>query len=471
MAAKLKFRYSFFIFPAIMLVTFLVAYFVLSYFNKQNKNLLDQSKHVFIHNNAIAIKINNKLYEIQKSFQDAVAIGDRDRLENVDDLADQFIDLSKQIQVDTDSSFDPLPITLLFQEYYQNARATSSLMIDSSISESVEKSISTMLNQYNDLQDKISSFEEKSKKLLENHLMNIDENNNRSAKVNLIVIFSAFFVSIIITFFVSRAVVIPFRELNEQLEKSNDQLYNKNEELLAAQEELKENIATKDKFFSIIAHDLRGPLGGFMQLTELMTEEFDSLSDDEKRSFADTLHKSSMKVYSLLENLLEWSRIQRGMIPYNPDRHRLSDIVINSTSTIIESAKSKSVNFHIDIASDQEVFCDENMIKTVVRNLSSNALKFTPSGGKVTISSIEDDGEVVVAIEDTGIGMSKKLKNDLFNISVNTSRPGTNGEASTGLGLILCKEFVEKHKGTIWIESKENEGSTFYFSLPPKFPK
>ncbi|MEI6435260.1 MAG: hybrid sensor histidine kinase/response regulator [Bacteroidota bacterium] len=233
--------------------------------------------------------------------------------------------------------------------------------------------------------------------------------------------------------------------------------------------ELQELNATKDKFFSIIAHDLRGPLGGLMGLTELMAEDSQDFSPLEKNDLMLELSHSARNIFNLLENLLEWSRMQRGQTAFKPSLLSLSEVVNECTKIVAESARNKTIEIVLNIPPQQEVFADTNMLQTVIRNLISNAIKFTPKDGKVIISSVAaENNAVVIAVKDIGIGMSNKILTNLFRLDINCGRSGTEGEPSTGLGLLLCKEFVEKHGGKIWVESEEGKGSIFYFTLKTK---
>ena len=237
---------------------------------------------------------------------------------------------------------------------------------------------------------------------------------------------------------------------------------NKNNEL-----KLIELNATKDKFFSIIAHDLRSPFNGFLGMTQIMTEELPSLTMAQVQKLATSMKKSATNLFSLLNNLLEWSQIQQGAIPINPEVIQLGVVVAGSIEMIQELAKNKGIEISTDIADGLEVFADQNMLQTVIRNLVSNAVKFTRKGGNVSISAkTTGDKNVEISVQDTGIGMSPEIVENLFRIDVKTNRKGTDGEPSAGLGLLLCKEFIEKHAGKIWVESEEGIGSTFYFTLP-----
>ena len=225
--------------------------------------------------------------------------------------------------------------------------------------------------------------------------------------------------------------------------------------------------AEKDKFFSIIAHDLRSPFNSFLGLTQIMAEDLPSLTMAQIQEIALKMSKSATNLFRLLENLLEWSQMKNGAFPFNPEVIQLRLIVDGCIDLIQESAKNKDIEITNDIALGIEVLADRNMIQTIIRNLLSNALKFTPKGGKVSLSAKASDNQSIeIAIRDSGIGMSRDLISQLFQIDKKTNRLGTENEPSSGLGLLLCKEFVEKQGGKIWVESEVGKGSTFSFSIP-----
>ena len=239
------------------------------------------------------------------------------------------------------------------------------------------------------------------------------------------------------------------------------------QEINLKNEQLRKINSEKDKFFSIIAHDLRSPFNGFLGLTEIMAKELSSLTSTEIQKIAVNLHNSATHLFRLLENLLHWARMKQGLIPFNPEVTALPPIVFESVEMVHDSAKSKRIRIHYDFADNIEVFADTNMLQTIIRNLVSNAIKFTPRGGQITLCGKENSNKnIEIAIKDNGIGMSPLLVEQLFRIDIQTGRRGTEDEPSTGLGLLLCKEFIEKHGGKIWVESIEGKGSTFIFTIP-----
>ena len=218
--------------------------------------------------------------------------------------------------------------------------------------------------------------------------------------------------------------------------------------------------AEKDKFFSILAHDLRGPLSAFVGATQIINEDIQTMEMKDIKDITLSMKTSATNIYTLLENLLEWSRMIRGGMDFVPVKIEACIDVLS------ESARKKQIALTFSVPDEIEVFADNPMLDTVIRNLVSNALKFTPIGGKVTLTAeLKIDHIVEIKVRDSGIGMTPGLKSKLFMISEKTSRRGTEGEPSTGLGLLLCKEFIEKNGGKIWVESEVGAGSTFSFSI------
>jgi signal transduction histidine kinase len=233
--------------------------------------------------------------------------------------------------------------------------------------------------------------------------------------------------------------------------------------------ELQKVNSEKDKFFSIIAHDLRSPFNGFLGLTQLMAEQLPTMTMEDIHLIAVSMQNSATNLFRLLENLLEWSRMEQGMIPFKPEEIQLRESADKSIAIVLENAHAKDIEIKISIASGIVVYADSNILQTVIRNIVSNAVKFTPKGGKIKVNAFTNgENRVQVSITDSGIGMKPDMLANLFKLDVPTGRPGTEGEASTGLGLILCKEFVEKHGCKLWAESEVGKGSTFSFTVPQK---
>lgn len=249
-----------------------------------------------------------------------------------------------------------------------------------------------------------------------------------------------------------------FRDITEQ-KRAELEIKERNEQLIKLN-------AEKDKFFSIIAHDLKGPFNGFLNLTELMADSTELFSPAEYIEYSKMLNEAARNLYKLLENLLEWAQVQKGAIDFTPKDSDLSKMVSQSIDTIFQRALQKKISIINEIIDTQKVYADEKMIGTVLRNLLSNAIKFTRTDGRAIIKSKWLDNDTIeVSVEDNGVGISEKDVNKLFKIEEKVSSKGTDGESSTGLGLLLCKEFIEMHGGKIWVESELGKGSKFKFTL------
>ncbi len=230
-------------------------------------------------------------------------------------------------------------------------------------------------------------------------------------------------------------------------------------------EQLKELVATKDKFFSIIAHDLKSPFNSILGLSEIIKNDAKYLDIATIEQYAGIIHSTSNNTFKLLENLLDWARIHQSQMPFQPSSFILKTIVNEVIELAIEKANSKMIAV-INYTPDNIIItADKNMIRTILRNLISNALKFTSTNGKVGINALYTDNTVEVSVEDTGTGIKQEDIEKVFKIGSSFSKRGTENEKGTGLGLLLCKEFVEKHGGKIWVESEEGKGSKFKFSI------
>lgn len=237
-------------------------------------------------------------------------------------------------------------------------------------------------------------------------------------------------------------------------------------------EELRELNNTKDKFFSIIAHDLKGPFNAIMGFADILTTEWDDYTEEERRNFIRNINSSAKNTFRLLENLLEWAMTQTGKIKFQPARIDLSLIANDVVILLRDQAEKKQIKLYTAVNFNTLVTADENMVRTVFRNLVSNAIKFTPEGGQVriltrNIPATKDQLPMVeVCVTDTGIGIEKDLLPKLFRIDEKTRTDGTALEKGTGLGLILCRELIEKNNGKIQVESEPGIGSKFCFTLP-----
>lgn len=238
------------------------------------------------------------------------------------------------------------------------------------------------------------------------------------------------------------------------------------DELRIRNDQLRELNATKDKFFSIIAHDLINPFNVILGLSTTIHDEGRDMDLESILKYCDSIHSSTLNTYRLLENLLEWARMQQGAIPFEPRAVLVRDIIDVEIDNLAQTARQKNIILLGESQDELVIHADEKMLTSVVRNLISNAIKFTPKHGKIIVNAIKNGSCVDITVLDTGIGMSQLTIEKLFKMETSFSTRGTGNEKGSGLGLLLCKEFVEKHGGTISVESEDGKGSRFKVSIP-----
>jgi two-component system, sensor histidine kinase and response regulator len=266
---------------------------------------------------------------------------------------------------------------------------------------------------------------------------------------------------------------LDLRESRKQLLIKNSELELLNRELTLSQEQIREDalrlkqlVNEKDQLFSIIAHDLRGPIHSFISLTRLFADEAAEMAPELIIELSANMYQSASSLHELLENLLSWSLMQRDEVRIHQEVFFVKPLIDSVLELLREKFVSKNILITNSISPTLAVSADWNMISTVARNLITNAVKFTPHGGKVNLSGIQDgSGLVSILVQDSGIGMSDELIGRLFQFDKRTSRPGTDGEPSSGLGLMLCKEFIERNGGRLKIHSEVDVGSVFEFTL------
>jgi signal transduction histidine kinase len=270
-----------------------------------------------------------------------------------------------------------------------------------------------------------------------------------------------------------RSTDLALKKANNDLEDVNIKLQKEltdriliDEALTKNEIKLKELNATKDKFFNIVAHDLKNPFTSILGSSELLCQNISQLENKNIASLAKIINDSAKNGYAILQNLLDWSRSQTGLLTINPENINIRNLIDESISNMSQVASNKEIEIRSETKDDIFVVTDKNMIKTILRNLLSNAIKFSYRKGHVRVSAVIDHNKVNVAVRDNGIGIPKDNLDKIFRIDTKISIPGTENEMGTSLGLKLCKEFTEKLGGKIWVESIENKGSEFYFSLP-----
>jgi len=249
-----------------------------------------------------------------------------------------------------------------------------------------------------------------------------------------------------------------FNDITLQLKAENT--------LIQSEHRLRELNATKDKFFSIIAHDLKNPFNDIIGFSYLLSTNIYKYDLQKVEQFANIIHQSSRLAFNLLENLLDWSRSQTGNLKFSPERFFINDLVLENLELVESTAENKSIKLFNEVDNSTYVFADKNMIRTVLRNLISNALKFTNQGGFVRITSSINRNFATLNVIDNGIGLNYEDQKKIFRIDTNITRQGTEKERGTGLGLILCKEFIERNGGKIDFESQPDKGSRYFFTLP-----
>lgn len=252
----------------------------------------------------------------------------------------------------------------------------------------------------------------------------------------------------------------------KQLADLITQFFHQQEKLKQSNLELKEINATKDKLFSVIAHDLRNPVGNIFGVSELLSESMNGHLQPQERRFIEMIHLQAKESLKLIETLFDWAKLQSRQVIYQPQKLLLSQIFENLITNHSYAAEIKGISVEMSADDDLYVFADLNMLNTIMRNLFTNAVKFTREGGIIRISAVKIDGKTEISVADNGVGMDQVMVSKLFRIETNFSCAGTAREKGTGLGLIICREFVEKHGGRIWVSSERGKGSRFSFTLP-----
>lgn len=298
---------------------------------------------------------------------------------------------------------------------------------------------------------------------IENANTSLIAKNKLQQKDILIQTRQKYFITIISLLILIIAIILFF--ILSKLKNKNNELSIKNEKIEAQSLELKEINATKDKFFSIIAHDLKNPFQSLIGISEIIIDDYEEISPKEQLNLMRQLNSSSKSTYNLLENLLEWSMNQTGRIIPQIVDVTINEIIKSEIEKLISQATAKNISMINNVDKTFTVKADQNMLSLVIRNFITNAIKFTPSGGKIEINSIKEKDSIKVEIKDNGVGIPSSQLENIFKFDVDKSQQGTANEKGSGLGLILCKEFIEKLNGKVNVESEINKGSCFSFTL------
>lgn len=253
---------------------------------------------------------------------------------------------------------------------------------------------------------------------------------------------------------------------NNKLIELNEKITQQKNEILQKVEELRIANASKNKFFSIIAHDIRAPFHSILGLTDILQQDYSILSDNERVEIINMLNTSSNNIFKLLDNLLKWSQSQTGNIQFKPEKIELKPLIESVVELMQQNALSKNIKLAFYYTEELQISADKNMIDTVLRNFISNAIKFTKPNGSIDVILVRNSNKAKVVVKDSGVGISEEDLSKIFSIDMKNVSIGTDGETGSGLGLLLCKEFVEKNNGILQVESKENEGSSFAFLIP-----
>jgi signal transduction histidine kinase len=337
------------------------------------------------------------------------------------------------------------------------------------------------LKQYTKVRDSIINFDKLKKNQLfktlndlENTRYTIDELSNKNELTKLkyenekrisyvLILAILLFATLVIILYVLHT---SKNKANNLLKFKNYQIHNMNVEMQVQRDNLKQLNKTKDKLFSIIAHDLKNPFNSIQGFTQLLIENYENYDTRKRLKFLKIIKESSVKASSLLNNLLLWANNQSGSLKFNSEKVELIQQVSETMLLLEIQAFNKEIKILNKIENSVYLNADKNMLNTILRNLISNAIKFTNIKGEIQVLSAIRKGFVEVTIKDNGVGMSVEDQENLFTIDVKTSNMGTANEQGSGFGLVLCKDFVEKHGGKIWVVSKLNEGSEFKFTLP-----
>lgn len=339
-------------------------------------------------------------------------------------------------------------------EHYLNYTAIHEAMMD------VESrtSIANLESRYN-LVNKEKEIEQLEKENMANQLKLQQEKSLRNYLLFIAVFLM--FLGTIITLSLLR-----IKRMNLMLKHKNQELEELNDRLTRYSEELDKSNRTKNRLISIISHDLKNPFHSLIGFSDLLVNEAERFSEEEKHSFFKSMNDTSKKAFELLENLLDWTRLQTSEIPFNPADLQVSDTIQSVLDLLQSHATDKGIVMQTDVSEETIVYGDSRMFETILRNLLSNAIKYTAYGGKIIISTQDQNEFIRFSVEDTGVGMDKEQVSNLFKIDKKASRPGTSNELGTGFGLILCREFVNKNGGELSVESSPGMGSTFSFTVP-----
>lgn len=305
--------------------------------------------------------------------------------------------------------------------------------------------------------------EKEIEKIKNAELINESKLKNQRYIIGLIILILLF---LIVLLYLSLSKQKAIKKVNQELLDKNKIIHQQKKDAQQLTMKLKEANASKDKFFTILAHDLKDPFASFIGFTSLLEESYDEFSDTEKKEIILQIKQTSETTFSLLNNILDWAQTQRKKVPFQPSKINLLELVKNTLSIIKPLAEIKNLIINLHFEKKPVIFGDKNMILTVFLNLLSNAVKFSHKNGEINISAQHTDQFIIISIADNGIGMTREILDKLFILDNKLQVRGTNNESGTGLGLLLCKEFIDQHQGKIEVQSEIGKGSIFSVYLP-----
>jgi len=372
--------------------------------------------------------------------------------------------LKDALQIGNESGLIDIQISAhkLLSELYELTRDWSLGFLHSKLSDELEADLLLYTKQENQkvnkLQLLITEF------IAERKYINQAEQNQKFAESKLSKRYLIFSIIGFILVLVIIALIILLIKNNL---RNARKIEKKIKEIKAIRNEMEKTLATKEKFFSIITHDLKNPLNALLGFSGLLVNEYDQFNDRDKKKYLKQIYSATDNILKMLNNLLAWSKTQNGAMKPKFESFNMTEMINNILDLVNTQAKSKNIRIETELNNNISAFADKNMISTVVRNLVTNAIKFTPQNGKVLIGAQLKDSILELIVEDNGIGISKEDQKYLFSFEKKNGRhTGTNGETGTGLGLILCKEFTDRNEGEILVESEEGKGSKFILKLP-----
>jgi len=477
---------KFLIFPAVLLTTFIIAYLTLDYFSKKNKQLIHQTRNIYLPGLELSIKLNSKLAKLQHTMQNAVAVGDIHHLEEADTIAEHITNLFSKLEK---KSLKPYKITntsRLFKSYYYNARITSRSMIISDFSEKLSGKLGLMVFQYNEINKQLESLETNNKKLAQHHFTSIEENNKKSSIINLIIILSGFIISVLISHYYSKAIAKPLKLINYELQASQEELKQTNEELAftnsllnkknkdlqLALDKLKQaqlQLIQSEKMASVglltagVAHEINNPLnfiqGGVSGVEEYIEKSINNNFNGLK-TFLEIIKTGVSRISNIISSLNRFNR----NVDSNSEDCDLHKIIDNCLTMLHSKLKNK-----VEVIKDycKEPFIvigNEGKLHQAFLNILSNAEQAIEKNGMINIESIMENKFIKITISDTGKGIKEENLSRITEPFFTTKAPGI----GTGLGLSISQNIISEHEGTIKYNSKQGKGTSVNISIPIK---